>query len=138
MEATGRLDESWFIPYTTYYNLTQACTESVLSGSRVGDVLEYDHRILSWAGCLVVDRDIYWSVGGSDERFVGWGWEDVALRLSLDNLYKRHLRCDGDIFHLWHPVTDSFGSENEKSNKALFDAEYAQRYGWVDERLTWF
>lgn len=131
--------EGWFIPYEVYLNLTQSHTDEFLNGTRELDDCEWDHRILSWAGMIVVDRQAYWDVGGHDERFSGWGLEDVALRLSLDNLYVQHERVPGNIYHLWHPTSEArtFGSEEYALNEALFRREYQNRYNWKDERLKW-
>lgn len=131
--------EHWVIPYETYFNLTQAHTKEFLDGVRELGDCQWDHRILSWAGMMVVERQAYWDVGGHDENFSGWGWEDVALRLALDNLYFQHERVAGGIYHLWHPVSEveTFGSDDCARNKALFKKEYKDRYNWRDERLKW-
>lgn len=100
----------WSIPYAEerYYNLTEAATQHVLQEYRdsipepgPGD---YDHKITSWAGCLVIPREAWLKVGGYDERFVGWGYEDNAFMVKLDRLWGPHRREDSYCCHLWHPT----------------------------------
>lgn len=52
-------------------------------------------------GTLVVKRDVYWSVGGHDESFVGWGGEDNEF---LDRLRTRILHDHAYLpfLHLHH------------------------------------
>ncbi len=58
-------------------------------------------------GCnLSVNRADFLAVGGYDETFVGWGYEDVDLALRLHNFGRRYRVASGPIsvFHLDHPV----------------------------------
>ncbi len=47
-------------------------------------------------------RSVYWEIGGHDERFVGWGGEDLEFldRLRLRRLYRG---AYAPAIHLWHP-----------------------------------
>lgn len=57
---------------------------------------------ISWSCCFVVPRAVWDDLGGFDERFRGWGWEDMAFQSVVCGLYG-HERLDGDVYHLWHP-----------------------------------
>lgn len=131
--------ETWVIPYDVYFNLTMGDTENVLNKTKDPADCEWDHCILSWAGLAVLKREVYSNFGGHDERFVGWGEEDVAFRLKLDHEYAAHKRVQGNIYHLWHPVSNetTFGSPEYVLNRELLNGEYRAKYGWVDERLSW-
>lgn len=50
-----------------------------------------------------VRKDAYLEIGGHDERFTGWGWEDVEF---LDRLKTRRLHPGSFLpaVHLWHDV----------------------------------
>jgi hypothetical protein len=50
-----------------------------------------------------VRKDVYLEIGGHDERFTGWGWEDVEF---LDRLKTRRLYPGSFLpaVHLWHDV----------------------------------
>jgi len=52
---------------------------------------------------LVMDRDAYWSIGGHDESFYGWGGEDdeILQRAQTLNFYPGGFM---PFVHLWHPA----------------------------------
>lgn len=134
----------WVIPYQWYYNLSQEYTDKLHENEKPHRIAEtetdfsYEHRILSWAGILVVPREAYDQVGGYDERFEGWGHEDVAFRIKLDAEYGKHTRTEGNAYHLWHPINpkQTFNSPNELANRRLFVEDYVRKYNWKDERLS--
>jgi len=107
----------WFVPYRKLYRLTEAATLKVLGSAPkfpykfptppdACDVesttkASYGHRY--GAMIMMFPREAYNILGGFDERFVGWGGEDVALLRSLDTLYAKHKSTRNQILHLWHP-----------------------------------
>jgi hypothetical protein len=112
-------EKVWCIPYAEerYYNLNEEMTEVLLKNTVHFDRMEpteaeYDHKITSWAGCLILPREAWETVGGYDERFKGWGGEDNAFQLSLDVLWGPHRRQDSYCCHLWHPVLKENSFEN--------------------------
>jgi predicted glycosyltransferase involved in capsule biosynthesis len=128
---------TWVIPYTWYYNLSREVTNSVLNLDPTETILEptstssYEHKVESWAGLLVMSRTAFELVGGYDERFQGWGYEDNAFRLALDTLWGPHERVGwGYCLHLWHPAPESecFGQPNIDANRALF-RDYEAAHG---------
>lgn len=56
---------------------------------------------------VVMTRDAFASVNGMDERFEGWGPEDLAFRLSIKKQLGDPLELDGSRMHLWHPTDPS-------------------------------
>jgi hypothetical protein len=52
---------------------------------------------------MIFPRQALDTIGCFDERFKGWGGEDVALLRALDTLYGKHKTTKNSIFHLWHP-----------------------------------
>lgn len=54
-------------------------------------------------GITAVTVDAWVTVGGMDERFIGWGCEDTALWYALDTLCGPFTRVQGQTsVHLWH------------------------------------
>lgn len=60
---------------------------------------------ISWSCCIAFPRKVWDDLGGFDERFIGWGFEDMALQSVVVGLYG-HERIEGDVYHLWHPRSD--------------------------------
>ncbi len=127
--ADAVAEKVWCIPYAEerYYNLKEDMTQRVLEAGVQTMIFEphngeYEHKITSWAGCLIVPRNAWEVVGGYDERFIGWGYEDNSQYLKLDALWGPHRRQDSYICHLWHPVTkeNSFESPDIKHNRSLY------------------
>jgi hypothetical protein len=49
----------------------------------------------------VVTRKLWNAVGGFDEGFVGWGWEDCAFAVCC-GAFGGRVRVPGELWHLWH------------------------------------
>lgn len=66
-------------------------------------------------GSTAVRRDVYWELGGHDERFAGWGGEDTEF---LDRLRTCRVYPGGfaPALHLWHAPADKkrTGDRNQK------------------------
>lgn len=60
---------------------------------------------LSWSCCIAVPRGTFDDMGGFDERFRGWGFEDMAFQSLVCGLYGWE-RIEGDVVHLWHPRSE--------------------------------
>lgn len=126
-----RSADTWVLPYMSYYNLAKHHSEQIVAADpwmSTGELglppTEYEHKIEdSPAGLLVMKREHFEAVGGYDERFEGWGYEDNAFRMALNVLVGNSLRLPGfDCYHLWHPVspTEGFESPTIGHNRGLF------------------
>jgi len=72
------------------------------------------------SGVMVFKPAAWLALGGEDERFAGWGYEDTALRLAHETLVGPMIRYRGEVTAFQH------ASNNRKGlapNRALF-----QRY----------
>jgi N-terminal domain of galactosyltransferase len=76
-------------------------------------------------GIFAVRRDVFEDVGGEDERFVGWGMEDVALREALDTLHGTPgpPEYGSVLLSLWHPI-QSHNDLNAQRNVEIYNNEY--------------
>lgn len=75
---------------------------------------------VSWSCCFVVPRPAFDRLGGFDERFAGWGWEDMAFQSAVVGLIG-HERVPGAVLHLWHPRHPGLGEDgaNKRRNRQL-------------------
>lgn len=108
----------WYIPYRHLYRLRKYISRSIVK-SDPKDPLRipspppieyiqgkkhenmYAHRY--GAMVMIFPREALDTLGCFDERFVGWGGEDVCLLRALDLLWGKHKTTKNDILHLWHP-----------------------------------
>lgn len=108
----------WYVPYRHLYRLTDYATRLITNSNperpirlpspppdeyieNNRDKSKYGHRY--GAMCMMFPREAFDILGCFDERFKGWGGEDVALLRALDTLYGKHKTTNNDILHLWHP-----------------------------------
>jgi len=95
----------------------------------------------SVSSMLVVPTALWDKVGGFDERFVGWGFEDRAFHRMCERARGGYERIPGPVYHLDHerPAADLRRSRDAgyRANRDLW-AEY-RRAGTADEleRVRW-
>lgn len=123
---------AWAIPYDRYVHLNPLATDRVLrlppsaevgfAEADVGDV--YDERTRpvrrfggSVCGLVVITREAFDEVGGYDENFVGWGWEDTAFAATVWGLVGPPERVHATCAHLWHALDP--GRYRNNPNRAL-------------------
>lgn len=75
--------------YTLYVRMT--------AGGREGETI-YNAPSM---GCAAISRACFDEVGGFDESFTGWGYEDLEFALRCNRLW-RNRRVEGVCRHLWH------------------------------------
>lgn len=124
----------WFIPYNRYYNLTRDFSKTLIESEQEPneDEFDYEHRIPSppvppysdpVSGVLVIPCKAFDMVGGFDETYVGWGYEDRDFQYRMDREWGDHERTDGFAFHLWHTVAvDPFTTPECQDNRKRFNA----------------
>lgn len=111
----------WFVPYKHLYRLTKEATRLIIN-SDPADPLRFSsppprEYVESWdkamyghrygAMVMIMPREAIEILGCFDERFSGWGGEDVAILRALDTLYGKHKITKNDLLHLWHPKIGS-------------------------------
>lgn len=97
---TGRV----VLPYTTFKGLTPEMTKRVLDGytGEWSRGIRFQSEVHE-SSVVIVPRNVWNAVGGFDERFVGWGQEDVAFAHAARMLCGEPDRLEGIVWHLWHP-----------------------------------
>lgn len=116
----------WAIPHQMVYRLTEEETGLVLGGKppAAGKVVRFPYTGPAGGGITVMRRDSYVAVNGVDERFYGWGGEDICLGMALWAIVGRFARMGSPLYHLWHPhpAPDLRGSPESEALVARYKA----------------
>ncbi len=132
----------WYVPYKRLYRLTKEATSSIIKSNptnpkRISNINpdefenteEQSKAAPKYAAMIaIIPREALDVIGCFDERFRGWGSEDIAMLRALDTLYGKHKTTRNSVFHLWHPVyvdgkmkkwknQTNAGTNNELSNR---------------------
>ena len=72
-------------------------------------------------------KSAYLKAGGMDEGFVGWGGEDDAMSLKLQQAgVKMMTNSQHPGYHLWHPRTDNYEHPDYIANRNRLNQLYLQ------------
>lgn len=108
----------WYVPYRKLWRLTEEVTEEIIESDPADPLRVPDPPPLEWidgdwqlhsyghrygAMIMIFPRQALNVIGCFDERFRGWGGEDVAFLRAMDTLWGKHKTTNNSIFHLWHP-----------------------------------
>lgn len=111
------------LPYTLVRYLTKKSSSAVISNKinpdEASDIASFDWSV---GGAYVATVSAWSRAGGQDERFTGWGCEDVAFSIATRKLDVAFLRQEGIMNHLWHPSAEKSGDAYE------YNAELLQKY----------
>jgi len=100
--ATGRM----VLPFDVRHDLNQAGSRMVQAGWS-GNWGKLVHRTYTdmVSSVVIVSRELWDRVGGFDETFVGWGFEDNAFAAACQTFSGQPpLKLPGELWHLWHPT----------------------------------
>jgi len=129
---------AWIIPYNKIYKFHKQDSQKIIEGTDINSLN------LNAVGSLVRTNPVtgglqlttkrnFDYVNGYDERFIGWGDEDICFCYSLKTLCGEGKIVTGDIYHLWHPRQASFvsrkSSEVEKNKNFQLRQEYKKIVG---------
>lgn len=132
---------AWIVPFGKFLDLSKSSTEELLQSSPQWPLsleVEYEERLKNKnvklvGGIIVVTRENFNMVGGFDERFEGWGKEDVAFKEAMNTICGPYKRTHDHVaYHLWHPRTEAQGNPNYESNVQLYK-RYIKSRGKVKE-----
>lgn len=100
------------IAYETYCYLDKTMSDRIMAGwtGSWWDGVEWS-MTNTCSTMVVVTRKLWNTIGGFDEGFEGWGWEDCAFSTACAALGGR-ARVPGEVWHLWHPPSP----ENNKDS----------------------
>lgn len=114
-----------------------ACAEALKHGAYVvafttlsyldADGVEFWVQKKIWGGVFAIPRSLFDLVGGFDERFRGYGSEDIGFLVAASTLGGPKQRMPGLAYHLDHPEDPSRTNEASHQGNLL-----AERYRAAD------
>lgn len=117
-QTSGRVH----LPYTEYRSLQSFGTAQFQAGRPI-ERCNHLPVAAACSGVFVTTPATWWSIGGQDERFRGWGMEDVAFLVAHRTLLGSDpVRHDGRVYALHHESATKHGPQYD-ANVALY-----QRY----------
>lgn len=122
-DARAHGNALWFMPYRRLYRLTQLVSslvhqmppnmpwdEQLFGDEETPSPWEYENTPeqavrghMFGAMVQVHPREAFDVTRGMDERFAGWGGEDISFARAVDTLFGRHQSLNYSVMHLWHP-----------------------------------
>lgn len=113
---------AWVLPQW-YRRLARRSTSRLVRRDPDGPIegIVEEETEYSWSGLVVVPRDGFDACGGFDERFTGWGHDDIAFGVAMETLWGYHSRLPGQATHLWHPspLEHNYGQPNNTAQREL-------------------
>lgn len=90
-----------------FFDISSKYIPSIEQGLTVAhvDLLDPHNELLyknSYGGTVFFDRAVFDRLGGFNENFISWGWEDFEIRKRLEQLGERVERLWGPLLHLSH------------------------------------
>lgn len=115
------------LAYVSHVRLTRSSTEHIYAGTMT--LLGQSITGCS-SGAIAVSRRTFDAVGGHDERFTGWGYEDRCFQFACDTIAGPGERIQGRSYHLWHPRgTDQMRTTAERKQGEALALRYKRAAG---------
>lgn len=89
------------VPFSTLHILGPESTQLVRDGADPGSVPILESVGMVWICAIVIPRDLFELVHGFDERFIGYGEEDLGFMATTGTMGKK-MRVFGTAYHLTH------------------------------------
>jgi glycosyltransferase involved in cell wall biosynthesis len=137
MYFLDKYPNSWLFPYDYYYSLDKDSGEKVLNSNpeTMLSPRDYTYDFIfndpssnpsygpPLSGFIGMKRASYIAVGGFDESFKGWGFEDWAFMIDANHILGKYHRLRDNVFHIWHPINhhDTSGSNLYKINQERYN-----------------
>lgn len=107
------------LPYTDYRWLGVEGTAELLAGTTVRGCA-FELVVGACSGIYVTTARTWWSHGGQDERFRGWGFEDAAWYVAHETLLgEPPQRHPGAVFALAHDLEARHGPEFDANARLM-------------------
>ncbi|MCA1059074.1 glycosyltransferase [Rossellomorea aquimaris] len=124
--AVNSLNEAaWIIPFTSIEDISQNSTLTLFKQPPKWPILQHlktSKRLkggIRVGGINILRKESFYSVGGFDERFIGWGGEDDAFCSAMNTICGDFTRLNESVFHLWHPPAKARSNPKHNNNVKL-------------------
>jgi hypothetical protein len=122
----------FIIPWGRCYDITESLTQNIIRTKKIDwkkarkdelkSVRDIRHDKMA-GGIQVVLKTVFNKVGGYDEEFYGWGYEDTDFcRRIIKHLGNYPIYKGGEIIHLWHPRS----YPNLQGNRELYNKKHPE------------
>lgn len=110
----ARENQKAYIPHTAFWSLPERGTNRLMTDPKLAETRGGILKLMGQpniadsvmpSGVVVVPRVAFDAIGGYEEGFIGWGWEDTAFLFDLrrTGYMGKPERVHGNMLHLWHP-----------------------------------
>jgi len=125
----------WVAPMNQKWDFTWQASNELLNMPNDTELKSLDLTIYRKWGAercrggamLMITKENYFKMGGFDERFNGWGYEDNAFMLMAEATIGSYVETPNIAYHLWHPVSMNQYPELTCNNWDLY-TEYFQHF----------
>lgn len=126
--------QSWTPLHRGVHYATAETTERLLAGQTGLGQLEWRFEDALCPGVLAVRRGAWEYIGGMDEAFEQYGWEDTALVAVLSAVFPIPIAPHPPLYELWHPEGHRDLSP-ANLNRQRFEQHYLPVMGDADALL---
>lgn len=116
-------------PYTIYRFIPYEDSVKFFNGIGPQDIKLVPAIIFpeTWWGVVVFRPEVWWKIGGSDERIIGWGYEDTAMAYTHSIVFgKDFVKHDGVMYAFDHETSRENTHRND-NNLGYYNSEYLSR-----------
>lgn len=121
------------IPHTSGHDLDDMGTVHLIRGDAAWMRRVEKRRPICTSRVTIMPESVFEQAGGFDERFRGWGHEDVAFQASAA-IINGIVQLPGIAYHLWHPLSlpKARATPEWREGRELCDRYLsAVREGWL-------
>jgi hypothetical protein len=117
------LDNICHTPYTRYHMITDVSTIQFVKGRHktIGRCRSFLYED-ACSGLYIATPETWFAMGGQDEKFVGWGFEDTAWRRAHEVIFgKLPMVHEGDAYAMYHVMQENRNGPLYNKNKAIYE-----------------